>query len=184
MTVHFMNEEFDLGDIVLQERVPVGATDTVTDLFHRTVALFPTMTLDALDLIESGEGQWQRQDPAKATFFHKRSVADSQIDWSRPALDIVNLVRAQVDPYPNAFSHYCGRRLRVLQASVSTRRYGGVPGRVFCPEGDGVVVVCGPHARSGGENGVVLQRVRGEDGLDHTGREFFTTMGGYLTARQ
>lgn len=182
VTVHFMSEEFDLGDIVLQSHVPVGPTDTVVDLYRRTLHLFAPMTLEALDLVESGRVERVPQNPADATFFHKRSVEDSRISWRSSAVDIVNLVRAQVDPYPNAFAFYRDRRIRVLEASVSLKRYGGTPGRVFSPQGDGVVVVCGPAARSGSEPGVVLERVRADDGSEFTGREFFKEMGGYLTS--
>jgi methionyl-tRNA formyltransferase len=110
VTVHFMSEEFDLGDIIIQEHVPVEPKDTVTHLFHKTIKLFPRMALEALDLIASGRGRWQPQNPAEATFFHKRSIEDSRIDWHRSALEIVNLVRAQADPYPNAFAYYNGQR--------------------------------------------------------------------------
>lgn len=182
VTVHFMNEEFDLGDIVRQERVSVEPTDTATDLFLKTIDLFPLLTLEALDLIESGNHDWIPQDRSQATFFHKRSVEDSRIYFTWPAIDIVNLVRAQSDPYPNAFAYYRGERIRVLSAAQSTKRYGGTPGRIFCRQGDGVVVVCGPEARSGREYGVVLERLRTEDGRELTGRELFTSMGGYLTS--
>lgn len=73
-----------------------------------------------------------------ATFFHKRSVEDSRIDWNRPAEEIERLVRAQSDPYPNAFTYHEGRRLRILAAPVSRGRYGGTFGRIFYREGDGV----------------------------------------------
>lgn len=182
VTVHFMNEEFDLGDIVLQSQIRVRPKDTATDLFQKTIELFPGMTLEALDLIESGRTDWQPQDPTKATFFHKRSAEDSRIDWQWSAACIANLVRAQVDPYPNAFAYHRGRHVRVLEASVSSKRYGGTAGRLFCPQGEGVVVVCGPQARTGHEHGVVLERVRADDGQDFDGREFFKAMGEYLTS--
>jgi methionyl-tRNA formyltransferase len=183
VTVHFMNERFDLGDIVLQRRVPVEDDDTVTDLFDKTIELFAPMVLEAIDLIDSGRTDWTAQDPAEATFFHKRSVEDSRISWTTSARDIVNLVRAQVDPYPNAFAHLGAERVRVLSASVSTQRLGGTPGRLFRPEGDGgVAVVCGPDARAGSEFGVVLERVRTDDDREHRAADYFRTMGGYLTS--
>jgi methionyl-tRNA formyltransferase len=183
VTVHFMNEDFDLGDIVVQKRVPVLDTDTVTDLFHKTVELFVPATLEALELIGSGRTDWVKQDPAQATFFHKRSVEDSRIDWSWPAKDIANLVRAQVDPYPNAFAFFRGERVRITAASVSRTRSGGTPGRVFRPEGEGVVIVCGPRARTGAEYGLVVERLRTDDGTEYSGIDFFKRMGGYLTSR-
>ncbi len=181
VTVHFMNEQFDLGDIVLQRRIPVGELDTATDLFYRTIEIFPQITLDALDLIDSGSCNWTRQDPALATFFHKRSTEDSRMHWAWPASRLANLVRAQSDPYPNAFAFHRGLRLRVTAASVSRRCYGGTPGRIFCPEGDGVVVVCGQDAFNGSGSGLVIERLRAEDGPELSARAYFKTMGGYLT---
>jgi methionyl-tRNA formyltransferase len=182
VTVHFMNEDFDLGDIVVQQAVPVGPTDTAADLFHKTLPLFAPLTLEAIDRIEKGGQTWVKQDRDAATFFHKRSVEDSRIDWNHRAQDIANLVRAQVDPYPNAFAYVGEQRLRILAASVSGRRYGGTPGRVFCRDGKAVVVVCGPAARTGQEPGLVVEQVRTEDHRDLPAGEFFAAMGAYLTS--
>ncbi|GIH75669.1 methionyl-tRNA formyltransferase [Planobispora longispora] len=181
LTAHMMDEELDAGDIVLQRAVPVGPGDTATDLFHRTVDLIEPVVTEALGLIASGRTDWTPQDRSKASFFHKRSVEDGNIDWTWPAEDIARLVRAQSDPYPNAFTHYRGERVRVLKASVSKGIYGGTPGRVFIREGDGVVIVAGAEARRGRSHGLVIERVRTEDGTDLPATEVFRTMGGYLT---
>src|SRR5690606_40433871 len=102
------------------------------------------------------------QDRSKASFFHKRSIEDSRIDWNWPAEDIERLVRAQSDPYPNAFTHYRGERVRALNASVSKGVYGGTPGRVSIREGNGVVIVAGAAARRGRGRGLVIERVRAD----------------------
>src|SRR5262249_35136590 len=54
VTAHLMDADFDAGDIVLQRAVPVGPRDTATDLFHRTLALFGPVTVEALELLASG----------------------------------------------------------------------------------------------------------------------------------
>ncbi|MFD9002325.1 methionyl-tRNA formyltransferase [Streptomyces sp. NPDC059582] len=182
VTAHRMNAELDAGDILLQRAVPVGATDTVTDLFHRTVDLITPVVTESLDLIASGRARWIPQDRSRASFFHKRSLADSRIDWTWPAEDLERLVRAQSDPYPNAFTHHHGERIRVVEAAVSQGRYGGTPGRIFIREGDGVVVVAGAQARSGRLPGLLVRRVRTEDGAEFAATDYFRTMGGYLTA--
>ncbi|MEV4172795.1 methionyl-tRNA formyltransferase [Nonomuraea sp. NPDC049709] len=183
VTAHMMDDELDAGDIVVQRAVPVGPEDTATDLFHRTVDLIAPIVTEALDLIDSGRSSWTPQDRSKASFFHKRSVEDGNIDWTWPAEDIARLVRAQSDPYPNAFTYHNGERIRVLKASVSKGVYGGTPGRVFIREGDGVVIVAGAEARRGRSHGLVIERVRTEDGADLPATEVFRTMGGYLTGR-
>lgn len=180
VTAHMMNAELDAGDIVVQRAVPVGPDDTTTDLFHRTVDLIAPIVTEALDLIASGRTDWTPQDRAKASFFHKRSIEDGNIDWTWPAEDIERLVRAQSDPYPNAFTYYKGERIRILKASVSKGVYGGTPGRVFIREGDGIVIVAGAEARRGRSHGLVIERVRTQDGTDLPADEVFTTMGAYL----
>ncbi|MFF0399730.1 methionyl-tRNA formyltransferase [Streptomyces sp. NPDC005248] len=183
VTAHRMDGELDMGDVVLQRSVTVDATDTVTDLFRKTVDLIGPIVTDALEQIASGTAVWTEQDRSKASFFHKRSVEDSRIDWSWPAEDLERFVRAQSDPYPNAFTHHRGRRIRVVSAAVSEGRYGGTPGRIFIREGDGVVIVAGADARSGRNHGLLVKRVRTEDGTELAATDYFRTMGGYLTHR-
>lgn len=180
VTAHMMDERLDAGDIVLQRAVPVGDRDTATDLFHKTLPLFGPITVDALALIASGRTDWQKQDRAQASFFHKRAEEDGRIDWTWPAEDLDRLVRAQSDPYPNAFTHYRGERVQVVRASVSEGYYGGTPGRIFIREGDGVVIVAGAEARRGRSHGLRIERVRTDDGTELPATEYFRTMGGYL----
>lgn len=182
VTAHMMDGGLDAGDIVLQRSVEVGPRDTATDLFHRTVDLIGPVVSESLELIASGRTDWTPQDPARASFFHKRAIEDSRIDWHWPAEHIDRLVRAQSDPYPNAFTFHRGQRLRVTAASVSSGRYGGTPGRIFIKEGDGVVIVAGADARFGRNHGLTIERIRIEDGTELAATEYFRTMGGYLTS--
>ncbi|MFF8555944.1 methionyl-tRNA formyltransferase [Streptomyces sp. NPDC015501] len=183
VTAHLMDEELDAGDIVVQRAVPVGPTDTATDLFHRTVDLIAPVTVEALGLIASGQTEFTPQDRSRASFFHKRAEEDIRIDWNWPAEDLERLVRAQSAPYPAAFTYHRGQRIEVVSAVVSQGRYGGTPGRVFYREGDGVVIVAGADARHGRNHGLAITRVRTADGRELPATEYFTSMGGYLTGR-
>lgn len=181
VTAHLMDAELDAGPIIAQRAVEVGPRDTATDLFHRTVDLIEPLVTESLEAIASGQARPVPQDRSKATFFHKRSIEDSRIDWSRPAEDIERLVRAQSDPYPNAFTYHRGERLRITRAFVTEKTYGGTPGRVFIREGDGVVIVAGADARYGRSPGLAIEKLRTDDGVEHTATEYFRAMGGYLT---
>ncbi|WP_328841110.1 methionyl-tRNA formyltransferase [Streptomyces europaeiscabiei] len=183
VTAHRMDGELDMGDVLLQRSVPVGPHDTATDLFHRTVDLIGPLVTDSLELIASGRAVWTPQDRSRSSFFHKRSPEDSRIDWTWPAEDLERFVRAQSDPYPNAFTHHRGERIRIVSATVSEGRYGGTPGRIFIREGDGIVIVAGAEARSGRLPGLLVKRVRTEDGTEYAATDYFRTMGGYLTTR-
>ncbi|WKU05600.1 methionyl-tRNA formyltransferase [Micromonospora sp. HUAS LYJ1] len=182
VTAHMMDAELDAGNVVLQRSVPVGPRDTTTDLFYKTLELFGPITVDGLALIASGRTDWTPQDRSKASFFHKRSDEDNRIDWTWSAEELDRLIRAQSDPYPNAYTFHQGRRLRIIAASVSQGNYGGTPGRIFIREGDAVVIVAGAEARRGRSRGLAVERVRLDDGTELAATEYFRTMGGYLTS--
>lgn len=178
LTVHRMDDGLDTGDILVQHKLPIGPTDTGTELVQRAMELIPGALKDALSALESGTAAWRPQNKAERTYFHKRSQRDSLIDWRWPAEDIERFVRALSDPYPSAFSFYRGERIEVLNARVSDARYGGTPGRVIVLEGGGTVV-SGPDAFRGDNRALVITRLRAEDGTEHSGEEFFAR-GGYL----
>ena len=182
VTAHLMNDEFDAGDVVLQWATPVTDDDVVTDLFDRTLAMFGPITVEALALLGSGRAAPAPQDRGIASYFHRRGDEENRIDWNWPARDLFNLVRAQSDPYPNAFCFHGGLRLRILRARVTDAPYGGTPGRIVIRHGGGVVVVAGGDARRGRNPGLLVERVRIDDGRDLAALDYFTHLGGYLTA--
>jgi methionyl-tRNA formyltransferase len=181
ITAHRMDGGLDTGDIAAQRAVPIGPRSTGTELVRATIDLIPEVLLDALAHIEAGTVVWRPQDLARRTFFHRRTEFDSLIDWNWPAEDIERLVRAMSDPYPSAHTYCRGERLDVIEAHVSTFRYGGTPGRIFIREGDGMAVVAGGDAYRGSRRAVVIDRVRTPDGVEHAATDYFPTGGGYLS---
>ncbi|WP_280461596.1 methionyl-tRNA formyltransferase [Nocardia carnea] len=179
LTVHRMDEQLDTGDILVQHSLPIGPDATGTELVLAGMELIPGAVHEALEALASGTAQWRPQDKAARTYFHKRSDRDSRMDWNWQAADLERFVRALSAPYPRAFSHYRGERIEILESSVSAARYGGTPGRVIVQEGGGVVV-CGPDAYRGDNQGLLITRVRTGDGTEYSGAEFFRR-GGYLT---
>ncbi|UVS76728.1 methionyl-tRNA formyltransferase [Actinokineospora sp. UTMC 2448] len=183
VTAHMMDETLDAGDIVAQEAVEVGPRDTTKDLFDKTLPLFGKLTVEGLARIAKGDKDFIRQDRSKASFFHKRAEEDLRIDWTWEAEELDRLVRAQCAPYPSAFTYHRGRRLEIVEAQVSQAVYGGTPGRIFYREGDGVAIVAGAQARRGRSKALLVTKVRTDEGVELTAHEYFTRMGGYLTAR-
>jgi methionyl-tRNA formyltransferase len=179
LTVHRMDDGLDTGDILVQKSLPIGPTDTGTELVIRAMELIPAALAEALSALESGTAVWRPQNKVERTYFHKRSQRDSLIDWSWPAEDLERFVRALSEPYPRAFTFYRGERIEVLDARVSEARYGGTRGRVIVQEGGGTVV-SGPNAFRGCNRALVITRIRTADGVERNGDEFFAR-GGYLT---
>jgi methionyl-tRNA formyltransferase len=182
LTIHRMDDGLDTGDILVQHSLPIGPTETGTELVLRGMELIPGALREALTALESRTARWRPQNKADRTYFHKRSERDSFIDWTWPAEDLDRFVRALSDPYPRAFTFYRGERIEVLEARVSEARFGGTPGRVIVQEGGGAVV-SGPAAHRGGNRGLVITRVRTAGGVERGGDEVFVR-GGYLNSQR
>ncbi len=117
-TLHYMTERPDAGDIVAQSPVPVLPDDTAREVFDK-VTLAAEIVLDgALPALIAGTAPRWPQDPGQATYFGGRKPEDGNIDWSRPAGDIHNLVRAVAPPYPGARTRLRGRPARLLRSRV------------------------------------------------------------------
>lgn len=133
VTVHEMNEILDDGTIVAQQAIPVGSEDTTTDLVLKTIGLVEPLVQRALNDVAEGRVHAQPQNLNRTIYFYKRGEQEFHIDFTQPAEDIALLVRAQSDPYPNAFFEFQGQRIRVFPVHVSRGRFGGTPGRVTVP---------------------------------------------------
>lgn len=179
VTVHRMDETLDGGPVVAQQSIPVGPNATTTDLVRATTDLIEPLVLGVLADLDAGTLTQREQDPARATYFHKRSDRESAIDFAADAADIELLVRAQSDPYPNAHFRFRGERLRVVRAHVSTGRFGGTPGRVTVPCEGGIAVVCGSPTRNSPAPAIVLDVLKLDDGTQVSAVDYFGTRAGY-----
>ena len=116
VTLHFMEEKPDAGDIVGQAAVPIAFDDTARTLFGKMEDAASRLLAGLLPRIANGEIPRRPNDIAHGSYFGGRRPEDGRIDWSRPAAEIYNLVRAVTRPYPGAFSELAGEKLTVWWA--------------------------------------------------------------------
>lgn len=116
VTLHFMTEKPDAGDIVGQAAVPIAFDDTALTLFGKMEGAAARLLDDLLPRIATGEIPRRPNDLSRGSYFGGRRPEDGRIDWSRPAVEIYNLVRAVTRPYPGAFSELSGEKLTVWWA--------------------------------------------------------------------
>lgn len=104
VTLHFMVEKPDAGDIVGQRSVPISFDDTAATVYDKLCGAAGELLNDLLPVIKTGHIPRIKQDLAKGSYYGGRRPEDGRIDWSLPAHEIYNLIRAVTDPYPGAFS--------------------------------------------------------------------------------
>ncbi len=145
VTVLYMSEEVDAGDIILQREVPIHPEETAGELEQRLAREGAALLVEAVRLLAEGRAPRRPQDHAQATYTGRLTKADGVIDWTRPAPAIVNHVRAMT-PWPGARTTWRGTPLRVWRARVTDTAPGAEPGRVVAVTPDGIVVAAGAGA--------------------------------------
>ena len=140
VTVCYVNEKLDTGDIILQERVGIGFEEAAGDVHKKSLPLYPKLVTEAVGLIEKGEAPRIPQDHSKATYFSRRKPEDGIIEWGKTSVELYNWVRALAHPFPGAFTYHNGRKLMIWKASLLDDSYIGKPGEIVDVTGRGFVV--------------------------------------------
>lgn len=108
----------DAGPIIAQQQVAIAADETSGSLSDRLARLAADMLPETMLAYANGRLVPREQDDEQATYTREWTTDDARIDWSMPARQIEQLIRA-ADPWPIAWTLFRGERLRILQASPS-----------------------------------------------------------------
>jgi len=120
VTLHYMVEKADAGDIIAQEKVEVSNTDTALTLYDKLEEAAEALLDRELENILSGKCNRLVQDESQATTYGGRNPEDGRIDWSQPAEKIYNLIRAVTKPYPGAFSFLGDKKVTIWQTEIAS----------------------------------------------------------------
>jgi methionyl-tRNA formyltransferase len=165
VTLHYMDEKPDHGDIVAQRRVPIGRDDTALTLTRALAEAARALLRETLPRLEAGTAPRTPQDHGRSSYFGGRTPADGEIDWTAPAESIRNLVRAVTDPWPGAFTHHRGRKLRVWRVETCASPPGIAPGEIRVDDAGRALV-------GTGDGGVVLLDVEPDGAERQAGAEW------------
>ena len=102
VTMFYMDEGIDTGDVIAVERFPVEEGDYAADVLRKADDATLHLLRAHLDQILDGTAPRTPQEEAGSTYTRRRTPADGEIDWNRPAHEIVRLIRALSPPYPLA----------------------------------------------------------------------------------
>jgi methionyl-tRNA formyltransferase len=129
----------DTGDILLQKEIPIVADDTAETLAPRLAAVGAELTVETLRGLRAGKVRQRKQDHAAATLAPILKKEDGVIDFSRPAVEILNRMRG-FQPWPGAYTRFRGKTLQVWRAAVADRR---LPACELEVEGERLFAGCG-----------------------------------------
>ena len=148
-TLHHMVARADAGDLVDQQAVPILPDDDAREVMAKVTVAAEIVLARSLPGLIAGTAPRIPQRIDQGEYVGRRRPEDGRIDWSRPARQIHDLVRAVAPPFPGAFTELDGRRVwvhrtRVVaappgQAAIAAQLFGAA-GRCLAACGDGGVL--------------------------------------------
>jgi methionyl-tRNA formyltransferase len=122
ITVMYMDEGLDTGDVMLQTRIEIAPDETGGSLHDRLAEIAPGALKEALAKLRAGTAPRIPQDSSGASYAPKLEREDGRIDWAESATSIERKIRA-FNLWPGAFAVLrddagTERKIKVHRASV------------------------------------------------------------------
>jgi len=142
VTIMYMAEGMDTGDIISQESTAIGLEEDAGSLYDRLAQLGAELLVRTLPEIEAGTAPRRPQDDALACPAPMLSKELSPVDWSRTARQIHDQVRG-LAPWPSAVAEIDGVRCKLWRTTLTGERTEKQPGQVVQADKKALKIACG-----------------------------------------
>ncbi len=143
VTILYVSEKMDAGDILCQSEVPISPEDTALTMEPILAQTGAELLLDAVNQIRAGTVRATPQNEEGVTEVRKLTKEDGRLDWNLSAETLNNRIRGFIS-WPGCFCEADTGRMQVLRAGVESGN--GVPGEILDVSGAGPLVATGEGA--------------------------------------
>ena len=143
VTIMYMAQELDAGDIIAQASTPIDPEETVESVHDRLAGLGARLLVQTVSRLEAGTAERTPQDGERATYAPMLSRELSPIDWTRPAREIHDQIRGLM-AWPRASTDVLGgEAVKLYRSQVLEEKRSGTAGTVLGGGKAGIDVLCG-----------------------------------------
>lgn len=143
ISIMYMVEKLDAGDIISQEKVVITEDDHVGTLHDKLSQVGARLLMDTLPSLFLGKATPKKQDDQKATYAPNIKRSEEKVDWTQDNITVYNKIRG-LHPWPVAYTMFKGQPLKIWWATVENKQYEGQPGEIVeVIEDQACVVLCG-----------------------------------------
>jgi methionyl-tRNA formyltransferase len=142
VTIMYMVEKLDAGDILTTVEVPITEEDNVGTLHEKLSAAGSKLLSETLPLLLDGKLTSQPQNEEQATFASNIKREQEKIDWSQTGEQIYNHIRG-LNPWPVAFTTMEGQVVKIWRTEKVADSKRNEPGTIVKIEPDGLIVSTG-----------------------------------------
>lgn len=137
-----MEAGLDTGPILLQEEMEIGPAETAGELSQRLAAAGAGLVVRTLERLAAGTLVARPQDDALATYAPRLTRESGQVDWTRGARDIGNLLRAYT-PWPGLTAGLRGEPVKLVEVEALEEEISELPGTFLGLRDGALAVACG-----------------------------------------
>jgi len=143
MTVMYIGEGLDDGDILKSETLKIKKDETGGSLHDRLASLGPELLVDSLKLLSRNEAPRNKQDHTQSSHVSKLTRSEGEIEWKHDAAYIERKIRA-FHPWPGTFTYFPdGQLVKIFPQALVGQDYDENAGKIISIDADGLVVSCG-----------------------------------------
>jgi methionyl-tRNA formyltransferase len=143
LTIFWVDEGIDTGDILLQKEVEIGPQETTGAVyFDKLYPLGVKAVLEAVALVAQGKAPRIPQDHSRGTYDPPCDEKVSKINWNQPARDLFNFIRG-CDPQPGATTTFRGETVKLYNVTFLEEVCTAAPGEIIEVSDKGLKV-CAP----------------------------------------
>ena len=139
VTIMYMNDRMDAGDIISSKEELIKDDDTFSTLYDRLKIIGRDLLMETLPSIINGTNNRIPQNEDDATYAPIISKEDERIDFSKKRRQIINLIRG-LNRVPGAYCYFEGKILKVYEAYVTDNYVDGFDGQITKIYKDGIGV--------------------------------------------
>lgn len=145
VTIMYMVDRLDAGDIISQTTVPIEEMDHTGSMFEKLSIAGKELLQETLPSIIDGTNARTPQDEEHVTFARNISRQQERIDWNKSARELYNQVRG-LHPWPVAFTSLGGTNVKIWWAELADSANISQPGEVLELTEDAIIVQTGDGA--------------------------------------
>lgn len=144
ITVHYVDDGIDTGDIILQRTYPITDSDNYNTLLDVAYTECPDILYEAIKQIQKGTAKRiiQNTIDKNGLYCGMRKAGDEVLDWNQTSREIFNFIRAITVPGPCACSFTENGKVLFVSSEIipDAPIYKGIPGQVLLKNKDFILV--------------------------------------------
>ncbi|SDM02774.1 methionyl-tRNA formyltransferase [Bacillus sp. OK048] len=170
ITIMYMVEKLDAGDILTRVEVEITEEDNVGTLHSKLSEAGAHLLSETLPKLLKNQLTPKPQNNEEATFAYNIKREQEKIDWAKTGEEIYNHIRG-LNPWPVAFTTLDGQTVKVWRSEKIMGEKNAVPGTIIKNESDGIIV------STGNETAIKIKELQPAGKTKMTSEEFYRGAG-------